>query len=161
VRVDGRRRHVVRLDHGLGLAVKLLDRALAGARDRLVARHDEALDAGAVEDRLEGDDRLHRGAVGVGHDSAVLLERLGVDLGDHERHVVVHAPLGGVVHDHRPGVGEAGGPVLAGGGSGAEEREVEALDCLFRQGNHGEVDIAGRSSARTRRVLAIRDRLPC
>ena len=47
---------------------------------------------GGVEDRLERHHHLHRRAVRVGDDPAVRVERLGVDLGHDQRHVVVHPP---------------------------------------------------------------------
>ena len=42
---------------------------------------------------------------------AVVLQRVGVHLGDDEGDVVGHAPLGGVVDDHGAGVHVSGGPI--------------------------------------------------
>jgi hypothetical protein len=60
----------------------------------------------------------------------VTVERVGVDLGDDQRHVLVHAPLRGVVDHDRAGVRELGRPLGADRRAGREEREVEALDRL-------------------------------
>jgi hypothetical protein len=132
----------VRLDHGLGLPVQLVHGALAGAGDGLVGGHDHPLDPDAVEDRAERHHRLHGRAVGVRDDAAVVLEGVGVHLGDHQGHVVGHAPLGGVVDDCCAGFDETWGPFGARLGAGAEQRQVEALDGVFIEGNHGQVRVA-------------------
>ena len=60
---------------------------------------------------------------------AVAVERLGVDLGHDERHVVVHAPRARVVDDDRAAPRRSAAPTRATSPPPArEEREVEALD---------------------------------
>ena len=58
--------------------------------------------------------------------------RLGVDLGDDQRHVVVHAPVAGVVDDDRAGLDQLRRPLGADRAAGRGEHEVEALDRLRR-----------------------------
>ena len=107
---------------------QLVDRRLAGAGDGLVGGDHQPLDPGLVEQRLQRDDHLHRRAVGVGDDPVVAVERVGVDLGDDQRHVVVHAPVAGVVDDHGAGLDQARRPLGADRTAGRGEDDVEALD---------------------------------
>lgn len=74
-------RLVVQLDHG----------RQAGTAGSLIRRHDDALDRRDVSERLERDDHLDGGAIGVGDHAVVQLRVFGVDLGNHQRHVLVHA----------------------------------------------------------------------
>ena len=60
-------------------------------------------------------------------------DRVGVDLGDDQRHVVVHAPVAGVVDDDRAGLDELRRPLGADRAAGGGEREVEAVDRLVRE----------------------------
>ena len=87
--------------------------------------------ASSIE-RLERDDHLHRRAVGVGDDPAVAVDRVGVDLGDDQRHVVVHAPVAGVVDDDGARLDQLRRPLGADRAAGRGEDEVEALDRLRR-----------------------------
>ena len=77
---------------------------------------------------------LHRGAVRVGHDPAMAVERLGVDLRHDERDVVVHAPEAGVVDHDGARLDEARRPLLAHRSARRGEHEVESLDRIRRQG---------------------------
>ena len=122
----------------VGLVEQLVDRAPAGARDRLVGGDDQALDPSLVVERLQRHDHLHRRAVRVGDDPAVLGERLGVDLADDERNVVLHAPARGVVDHDCARIREPGCPLAGGGAAGGEQREVEALDRLVVQALHDQ-----------------------
>ena len=89
VGVGARRCDLALVQQRVGLVEQLVDRALAGARHGLVGGDHQPLDPGLVVQRLERDDHLHRRAVRVGDDPVVACERLGVDLADDERHVVV------------------------------------------------------------------------
>jgi hypothetical protein len=158
--VGVRRRRLLAGQQRARLAEQLVDRLLAGAGDRLVGRDDEPLDPGRVVDRLQRDDHLHGRAIRVGDDPAVAVERVRVDLGDDERHVVGHAPLRRVVHDDGARLDEARGPLAGGRAAGAEDREVESLDRLVVQGLHDQaaVELApGRALGRERDDLADRE----
>src|SRR5690606_7499016 len=62
----------------------------------------------------------------VGDDAlAGFVDRVGVDFGDDEGHVGVHAPAAGVVDDGDAGGGEAGCLRFGEGGAGAEDGDVE------------------------------------
>ena len=56
--------------------------------------------------------------------------RVGVDLGDHQRDVLVHAEEGGVVDDDRAGLDDLRGPLGADRAARRGEHQVEALDRL-------------------------------
>src|SRR6476620_1963076 len=163
VRVDLRRRHVVAADHRARLGAQLVDRPLAGAGDGLVGGDHQALDPGRVVERFQGDDHLHGRAVRVGNDPLVALEGVGVDLGDDQRHVVVHAPVAGVVHDRRAGLDHLRGPLGADRAAGRGEDEVEALDRLVADRVHAqhlaaELDrLAGRALGGQRPQLGDRE----
>ncbi len=79
-------------------------------------------------DRRQRHDHLHRRAVRVGDDPVVALDRVGVDLGDDQGHVLVHAPVAGVVDDDRAGVDQLRRPLGADRAARRGEDDVEALD---------------------------------
>lgn len=87
----------------------------ARAADGLERGVYDALDTERLVQGRERDHRLDGGAVGVGYDALGMLERvLGIDLGDHERHLVVHAPVSGVIDDDAARRREHGGVYAAG-----------------------------------------------
>ncbi|MNW54727.1 hypothetical protein D3C74_323420 [compost metagenome] len=99
------------------------------ARDRLVRRHDQALETGLVRERLEDRHRGHRGAVRVRDDAlARLVDRFRVDLGHDERDVRVHAPRRGVVDHDDARCGIALGLRLGRRAARGEQGDVEARD---------------------------------
>ena len=110
-----------------------VDRAPAGAGDRLVGGDDDPLDPDRALDRRQRDHHLHRRAVGVRDQPAVALDRIRVDLGDDQRHLVVHAPEAGVVDHDRAGVDEARRPLGADRPAGRGEHQVEPGDRLGGQ----------------------------
>src|SRR4051812_21051835 len=128
VRVDRRRGRLGPVQHGVGLLLELLDGLEARSRDGLVAREDHALEPGRLVQRLERQGGLHDRAVRVGDDPAMVLERLGIHLGDDERHLLVHPPARGVVHDDGARLHELRGPLAGDAPARGEEGEVEALD---------------------------------
>ncbi len=81
-------------------------------------------------DRGEGDEHLHRRAVGVGDDPAVRVERLGIHLGDHQRDVVVHPPVARVVDHDGARLDQLRRPLGAHRAAGRREHQVEAVDRL-------------------------------
>ena len=95
------------------LVLEFLDRSRPRAGRRLVGAEDDPLQAGVVVDRLEHDERLHRGAVRVGDDAVVGGDRLRVDLGDDERHIRLHPPAGRVVDHDGAVLDEPRRPLLA------------------------------------------------
>ena len=70
------------------------------------------------------------------------LERVGVHLADHQGHVVVHAPTGGVVDHGGACLHEARRPLAGGRPAGREKRQVEALDRLLAQALHHQFVVA-------------------
>src|SRR3954452_21894737 len=164
VRVDRGHRNLLSVEHGGRLIVQLLDRALTGAGHRLHRRDHEPLDAYGVLDRLQRHDHLHGRAVRVGDDPAVALERLGVHLGDDERHVVVHAPARRVVDYHGARLRKARRPLAGRAAPGREQRDVEALDRVLTESLYDqlllpEVDLpAGRALGRERHHFVGRER---
>ena len=119
--------------HVRRLGAQLLDRAAPRPRDRLVAGEDQPLQPDGAVDRGERHQRLHRGAVRVGDDPPVAVQRLGVDLGDDQRDVLVHAPVAGVVDDHSAGLDQPRRPLGTDRAAGGGEDEVEAGDRLFAE----------------------------
>src|ERR1700733_100053 len=131
------------------LGVELVDRLLAGARDRLVGRDDETLDPGRPVNRRERHDELHGRAVGVGDHAAVALERVRVDLGDDERNVGIPPPGRGVVDHDGAGLDEPRRPLAGGAGAGREQRDVEAAQVrVVIEGRDGQaaVELTPRGS---------------
>ena len=122
----------LRLAGGVGanLALQLGDRLGAGAGHGLVGVDDHALDADAVAQRHEHRHELHRRAVRVGDDALVGLEVVRVDLAHDERDGGIHAPRGRVVDDDRAARGGLGCEVARDVGAGAEQRDVDPVECL-------------------------------
>ncbi len=71
VGIGPRRLDLPLVQQRVGLVEQLVHRLLARAGDGLVGGDHQSLDAGRIVDRLEGDDHLHRRAVGVGDDPLV------------------------------------------------------------------------------------------
>ena len=102
-------------EHRARLAEQFVHRVFARARHRLIGRHHHAFDLGLVMQRLERDDELRGGTIGI-RDDALLdaVERGSIHLGHHQRHFAVHAPSAGIVDDdgalgsdlRRPGLGQ-------------------------------------------------------
>ncbi len=108
------------------LAFEFLDGLGAGAGDGLVAGGENA---GAVEGLVEGvkgHEGDGRGAVGVGDDAVVLGDVGGVDLGDDEGDVGVHAEGAGVIDDDATGLGGEGCELAGDAAAGAKEGDIDA-----------------------------------
>ena len=136
----------------------------ARARDRLIGGVDDALDAEGVIERFERHHRLDGGAVGVGDDALVPLHVLGIDLGDDEGDVVVHAPLAAVVHDHRARLDEDGSEFRRSARTRGEESKVhlafQSHHVLFRELDDGvrlahEVDLLARASCGSEEIVVL------
>ena len=94
--------------------MQLVDRRLAGPGDRLVGGDHQALDPGLVVERLERRrPSASSSSWGWRRSPCGASARVGVDLGDDQRHVVVHAPVAGVVDDDRAGLDQARRPLGA------------------------------------------------
>ena len=135
VRVD---RRFLRCARGVrtDLGLQLRDRVRPGPRDGLVRVDDDALEAGAIPQRHQERDELHRAAVRVGHDPFVGREVVRVDLADDERDPGLHPPRAGVV-DHRAAVRDGLRSELARDArAGREERDVDAIERLGRRLHH-------------------------
>ena len=128
VRIRGDRR-LRAVGDGPGLLLELVDKRPAGAGGRLIGRHQHPLETDGLLERIESDRQRDRAAVGVGDDALVLTDVLGVDLGHHERDVLLHAPGGAVVDHERARLG--GGRAIHQRDVTAcgEERHVDAFEC--------------------------------
>ncbi|SOO23411.1 hypothetical protein XFF6991_280070 [Xanthomonas phaseoli pv. phaseoli] len=110
-----------------GLLAQFFHRRAPAAGDRLVGRHIDALDAVGAVDRAQCHQHLHGRAIGVGDDAArALLERFRIDLGNHQRHVVVVAERRRIIDHHRTGRGELGAVFLGHASARGEQRDVHA-----------------------------------
>lgn len=111
---------------GLDLGVELGDTGGAGAGDGLVGRGDDVFEAEGLVKRAEGHEGDDGGAVGVGNDAlGGVLSVSGVEFGDDEGDVGVHAEGGGVVDDDGTGGGGVRGEFLGDGASGGEEGDID------------------------------------
>ena len=116
-----------------GLVEELVHRLAAGAGDRLIGRDDDALDAREIVQRLQRHHHLDGRAIGIGDDAALLElpDRLRIDLGHHERHVLVHAEVRGVVDDDGARLGGARRVHGRDLGARREQRDVDAAKVEF------------------------------
>ena len=137
-----------------GLDLQLLHALGTGARGGLVAAHDDAVDVAQGAQRLEGDDHLDGGAVGVGDDAVVLGDRRGVDLGDHQGDVGVDAEGGGVVDHDCAGVHDGLAELLGDGGACREQGDVNALEGLLGHLLDGELASGDLAAACEGELLA-------
>src|SRR5579864_4012264 len=90
-------------------------------------------------DRRQGHDHLNGGAVGAGDDAVVVAEVLRIDLGDHERHALGHAPGIALVDYDSSRPGGDGGPLAADVVIDRDEGEVDAVERLRGDGTNGEL----------------------
>jgi hypothetical protein len=128
----------------------------AGARDRLIGRDDDALDAGAVMQRLQRHHHLRGRAVGVRDDHlvAIFLDRVGVHLGHDQRDRRVIAVKRAVIDHHAALRGGDGGIFFRRVRADGEQRdviagEVEPLDILGLQGLVAIADLSAKAPARS------------
>ncbi len=93
------------IEQRAGLLGQFVDRFFAGAGHSLVCRHIDARDANRILDRLERHQHLHRRAIGIGDNAAVLVLRDGVriHLRHHQRNIAVIAEVCSVVDHHTAG----------------------------------------------------------
>ena len=112
----------------LRLLEQLVHALLARAGNRLIGRDDDALDPGAVVQRLQRHHHLRGRAVGVGDDVLVLVahDRVGVHLGHDQRHVRVQAVERRVVDHDAAGRRSAGRVDLRRLGPDGEQGDVPA-----------------------------------
>ncbi|MDF2581099.1 MAG: hypothetical protein K0S49_2678, partial [Microbacterium sp.] len=140
-------------EDSLDLAEQFLGPREARARDRLIGRDDETLEAGLGVEHLQHGHRGHRGAVGVRDDALGRVDRgVGVDLADDEGNLGIHAPSAGVVDDDGARLGEPRGVRARTGRTGGEEGDVDAGgvgggDVLDDDGVTGELDRGPRGAS--------------
>ena len=124
-------RHLLALAQRRHLVVQLEQALGSLAAGGLVGRDDHALDPGQIVQRLQRDDHLDRRAIGIGDDAlGDCFEGVGVDLGDDQRHVGVHAPGAGIVDDDGTGLGGHGAELAADRRGRAGQDDVDAGECL-------------------------------
>ena len=120
----------VRVHHLWGSALAfghhLVYGSFAGACYGLVGRDHDALDAVALAQRLQGQDHLNGGAIGVGNDFVACGEFFGIDFGHHQLFAGVHSPGGGVVNDYRAYFRKLRRPFQGGAASCGEDGDVWA-----------------------------------
>ena len=149
------RRERIADEDGAAFFEQFVHAFLAGARNRLIGRHDDAADAGGIVQRLERHHHLRRRTIRVGDDVALFIavDGFGVHLGHDQRHIGFHAEQAGVVDDGAAGGGGFGGIDFGGARAGGEQRHVparkiEMLDVVDLQLAAGiaEIDdVAGRT----------------
>ena len=108
-----------------GLLAKLGDAVDTGTGDRLEARGDHAREPSGVVQRLERHHGHDRRAVRARQDAAVPSRRVGIDLGDHERHVRVHPERRGVVDAQDTGCRGVRDDVASHAAARGQQRHVE------------------------------------
>ena len=113
---------------GAGLVEELVHRLLAGAGDRLIGGHDHALDPRQIMQRLQRHHHLDGRAIGIGDDVALLVagDGIGIDLRHDQRHVGIHAELGGIVDDDAAGRRGPGRMHRRDLGPRREQRDIDA-----------------------------------
>ncbi len=125
-------------DYGLRIGVfaptlQRLYPAATGARNGLVSGNDYLLQTELAGERRERNNHLGSRAVGVGDQTIVPLQGVGVDLGDDERNFGVEPEIAAVVYDDRA-TRDCFLRELHGGAfltfSAGEEGEVNALERL-------------------------------
>jgi hypothetical protein len=100
------------------------------------------------------------GAVRVGDDALVVADAACVDLGDHQRHVRIHAEGGGVVDHDGAGLDRERCILLRDAAAGGEQGDVDALEGALGQLLDDDVlaaeryRLAGRAGACERLELA-------
>ena len=163
----GMRHHPGRIDLpveiGAGRFHELFHRSRPGAARGLVGRDDHALDAVLLMDRPQRHQRGDRGAVRVGNDALVIANAVRVDLGDHQRHVRVHAEGGGIVDHDGAGLDRGGRELPGDAATCREQRDIDAFKGMF--GDLFDHDLlaaernrlAGRPRARQRLQFADRE----
>ena len=132
---------------GAGLREQFVHRVLAGAADRLISRHNHALDLRLVVQRLQRHDELRGRAIRVGDD--VLLRKtlggVGVDLRHDQRNVRIHAPGGGIVDRRRSPARRSSAPI-----PWRPNRPPTSGRCRFRRNRNARAPCTSASCRRTR-----------
>ena len=143
-----------RVVDAFGLIPKLINAFLARAGNRLVSRDDDALDLGAVVQRLQRHDHLRGRAVGVGDDVflGIAVHVLRVHLGHDQRHVLIIAVKRGVIDHHAARFGSGRGVFLGRFGAHGKERhvpasEVESVEVFGLQGLVPKADFRAQRTA--------------
>ena len=124
---------LVDLKHRLGLREQFVHRILAGAGHRLIGRDHDALDLGAVVQRLERDDELRGRAVRIGDDAALAKagDRVGIDLRHDQRHVGIVPPARRIIDHHRAGGGDLRRPFLGYGRARRHQADIDAGEVVM------------------------------
>ena len=117
------------LHHGVHLLAQLHRPGRARAGDRLVGGGHHGDDGRKLPQGVDRRDSDDRGAVGIGNDAAMLLHVLGVDLRNHQRHVLPKPEGGGIINKHGSGLHDGG-------------RELPG-DVVFRRAKHDVQPLKG------------------
>ena len=125
------RRDRLIVEHLPGLENQLLHSFGACSAGRLISGGDETAELLRPVERSNRHEHDRGRAVRIGDDPLVPFDILGVDLGHHQRHILVHAEGAGVVDHHRSG-GDHRGTERAGDvAARAEQRDVDAAERGF------------------------------
>ena len=128
----GMRHHLRRIDLpaqiGAGRIPPVRPSPRRRRRCRLIGRDDHPPDAVLPVDRPQRHQCGDRRAVRLGDDALVVADAAAVDLGDHQRHVRVHAEGGGIVDDDGAGLDRDRRVLLGNAAAGREQRDVDAVE---------------------------------
>src|SRR5688572_7974760 len=132
-------RHGLSRDDFADLTFQFFDGLRACAGHSLIAGGKDPLHVERLMQRVESHQSDGGGAIRIGDDAAMLLHVARVNLGNDQRHRVIHAERAGIIHHHatRPGGNRA--KLLRDAPTGAEERNVDARKAVLRQFRHRHV----------------------
>ena len=148
--IQHRLRKVFQLFHGPG----------AGTTGGLIGAHHHPTHRPPGRQRSQSQGEQDRGAIRIGDHAFVGEGRIGIDLGHHQRHTVLHPESTGVIHHHRTGGGDRLAPLLGNRTTGRRQHQVDPLEGLGRNLFHREgaaipgLGLAGRTGRRQQLQLA-------
>ena len=113
------------------LLLQLVHRSRSGTARTLIRRHADALDVAQLLQRLQRHDHHNRRAVRVGDDATRTVQRvLGVALGHHQRHIVVHTERTRIVDHHATVLRNRLGKLLRCSTASRHKRHVDAFEIV-------------------------------
>jgi hypothetical protein len=131
-------------DHFVGddlrdLTSEFIDRFRTRARNSLVTRSKNARNAERLVQRIKGHERDGGGAIRIRDNALVQLYVRGVNFRHDERNIRVLPERAGIIDDHAANLRGDGREFLRDAAAGAEERDVDSLECIFSEFLHREL----------------------